>query len=62
MRVVIKPIIKPVNNPTANYREFDEVISVDTDIYPIIKIRHEDYDRYVLMKVPDDCYIIVSED
>lgn len=62
MRVVVKPIIKPINAPTTNYREFDEVGSVDDDMYPIIKIRHRDCDRYVLMRVPDDCYIIIQDD
>ena len=62
MRVVLKPIIKPISAPTANYREFDEVDSVDDDMYPIIKIRHKDCDRYVLMRVPDDCYIIISKE
>lgn len=62
MRVIVKPIIKPIGTPTANYREFDEVHSIDDDTYPIIKIRHKGFDKYVLMKVPDDCYIIVEYD
>ena len=62
MRVVIKPIIKPPTNPCENYREFDEVLSIDDATYPLIKIRHISRKRYVIMQVPTDCYMIIEED
>lgn len=62
MRLVIKPIKKPADNPQVNYREFDEVSQCFTDIYPIIKIVHKSEDRYVMFRVPDDCYIICEKE
>lgn len=59
MTVVIKPIDKRASIDGVHYREFEDVESIDDDYFPIIKIRHRDHTCYGLMKVPDDCYLLV---
>ena len=62
MRLIIKPIKKPKDNSQINYREFDEVIHCYVDDYPVIKLVHKSNERYVMMRVPDDCYIICEKE
>ena len=62
MTVIIKPIDKRELSHDEyfnNYREFDDVESIDDGSYPLIKIRHENHNCYVMMKVPDNCYLLV---
>ena len=56
MRVVIKPIIKPKNNPTLNFREFDNVGKIEMGRYHLIRLYHELDD----IQVPTDCYVIIE--
>lgn len=65
MSKIITVIIKPINKREimdAHYREFDDVESIDDDHYPLIKIRHKGYQCYALIKVPDNCYLLVLND
>lgn len=58
MTVIIKPINKR-DTLDAHYREFEDVESIDDNSYPLIKIRHSEHHCYALMKVPDNCYLLV---
>lgn len=58
MIVIIKPIDKR-DSMDNHYREFEDVESIDDDCYPLIKIRHKNHNCYILMKVPDNCYLLV---
>ena len=60
MRVIIKPIIKPKNNPTLNFREFDDVGKIEMSRYHLIRLYHELEDIQVLIQVPTDCYVIIE--
>lgn len=65
MTVIIKPINKrELNNDEYfnHYREFDDVESIDDRLYPLIKLMHKNHNCYVMMKVPDNCYVIVIND
>lgn len=59
MTVVIKPIDKRTLYDDIHYREFEDVESIDDDCFPTIKIRNKVQNCYALMKVPDDCYLLV---
>lgn len=60
MTVIIKPIDKQaLFNDEYHYREFEDVESIDDDCFPLIKIRNKSHNCYVLMRVPDDCYLLV---
>ena len=59
MTVIIKPIDKGELIAEPHYREFEDVQSLDDDCYPLIKLRHKSGQSYVLMKVPDNCYLLV---
>lgn len=59
MTVIIKPIDQRALFDSSHYREFENVESIDDDTYPLIKLRHKDHNCYILMKVPDDCYLLV---
>ena len=61
MTVIIKPIDseKETLFEKYHYREFEDVESIDDGGFPLIKIRHKSHDCYVLMQVPDDCYLLV---
>lgn len=59
MTVIIKPIDKRDLFDDYHYREFEDVESIDDVCYPLIKIRHKNHNCYVMMKVPDDCYLLV---
>lgn len=60
MTVIVKPIDKNELICDMNYRKFEDVESIDDDSYPLIKIRHKSHKCYVLMKVPDNCYLLVQ--
>lgn len=59
MTVIIKPIDKAELIVESHYREFEDVESINDDCYPLIKLRHKNKQCYVLMKVPDNCYLLV---
>ena len=59
MTVIIKPIDKGELIAESHYREFEDVQSLDDDCYPLIKLIHKNNQCYVLMKVPDNCYLLV---
>lgn len=61
MIVSIKPIDK-TDSMDSHYREFDRVESIDDSCYPLIKIRHENHEQYVMMRVPDNCYLLVIKE
>lgn len=58
MTVIIKPIDKH-DTIESHYREFEDVASIDDEYYPLIKLRHKSNNCYILMKVPDSCYLLV---
>ena len=62
MRVVIKPIIKPVSNPSINYREFDEVDKISSTMSGNYILVHRDGKSKVEFHLPNDCYLIVTLD
>ena len=62
MRVIIKPIKPPIENPCEDYRIFDDVTQCYDEQYPIIKILHKSKERYVMMRVPENCYMICERD
>lgn len=62
MTVIIKPIDKRALYDEYHYREFEDVESIDDDSFPLIKIRHKLHNCYVLMQVPDDCYLLVLKE
>lgn len=62
MTVIIKPIHKGELLAESHYREFEDVESIDDDCYPLIKIRHKNYNEYVMMKVPENCYLLVMNE
>lgn len=61
MRVIIKPIIKPVNNPTLNYREFDDVEKVISTNNNYVLL-HKDGLTKIEFHLPDNCYLIEGVD
>lgn len=62
MRVVIKPIIKPTNDPTMNYREFEDVDSVASTMSGNYILNHRNGNVRVEFHLPEDCYLIVTLD
>ena len=52
MTVIIKPIDKAE-------LIFEDVESIDDDCYPLIKIRHKNHNAYVMMSIPENCYLLV---
>lgn len=62
MRVIIKPIIKPLDNPTLNYREFDDVESIASTMSNNYVLKHRDGSAKVEFHLPDSCYLIVHLD
>ena len=61
MTVIIKPINARDLYDDNHYREFEDVKSIDDDCFPLIKIRHKNHDCYALMKVPDNCYLLILD-
>ena len=59
MTVIIKPIDKAELILESHYREFEDVESIDDDCYPLIKIRHKNHNAYVMMSIPENCYLLV---
>lgn len=62
MRVVIKPIIKPQDNPTLNYREFDDVREVLATMHNDYALIHRDGSTKIEFHLPDGCYLIQQLD
>lgn len=62
MRVVIKPIIKPVDNPTMNYREFEDVDSIASTMNGNYILNCRDGVRRVEFHLPENCYLIAILD
>ncbi len=62
MRVVIKPIIKPKDNPTLNYREFDDVRSIASTMSNNYVLTHRDGLTKIEFHLPDGCYLIIKLD
>lgn len=58
MTVIIKPIDK-MESMENHYREFEDTESIDDSCYPLIKIRNKNHQAYIMMKVPDNCYLLV---
>ena len=61
MTVIIKPINARDLYDDNHYREFEDVESIEDDCFPLIKIRHKNHDCYALMKVPDNCYLLILD-
>lgn len=59
MTVILKPFDKGELIAESHYREFEDVESLDDDCYPLIKLRHKNKQAYILMIVPDNCYLLV---
>lgn len=62
MRVVIKPIIKPADNPCMNYREFDDVSKIASTLSGNYVLLHRNGKSKVEFHLPNDCYIITTLD
>lgn len=62
MTVIIKPIGKGELIAESHYIEFEDVESIDDSCSPLIKIRHKNHQSYIMMKVPDNCYLLVTKD
>lgn len=62
MTVIIKPIDKNEIICDTHYRKFEDVESIDDNCFPLIKIRHKAHNCYALMKVPDNCYVLVIKE
>lgn len=62
MTVIIKPIIKPADDPCCNYREFDDVGEISSTMSGHYVLHHSTDKITVEFKLPEDCYLIIKDE